>query len=305
MVTPLVDRDTLDVAGLERLIEHVLAGGVHGLFFLGTTGEAASLSHRLQRELVERSCRQVAGRVPVLVGITDTSVVESVALARCAADAGAQALVLSAPYFYANSPVELRAYVSRLVDELPLPVVLYNLPGQAGPTFDVETLRQAQQIPNVLGLKDSSANMLYFHKVRRLLRERPEWTLLVGPEELLAESVLLGGHGGVSGGANVNPRLYVDLFEAADRGELERVNELHERVIEASSRLYGVGVYSGPSAFLNALKTSLSLLGICEDTVAPPFKQFGGDDRAEIWRHLVELGLTQGKEEPAPSSVAR
>ncbi len=97
MVTPLLDRDTLDVAGLERLIEHILSGGVHGLFILGTTGEAPSLSYRLRYELIERVCRQVKGRVPVLVGITDTCFTESLNTANKARDAGAQAVVLAPP----------------------------------------------------------------------------------------------------------------------------------------------------------------------------------------------------------------
>jgi 4-hydroxy-tetrahydrodipicolinate synthase len=305
MVTPLRDRDTLDVDGLDRLVEHILGGGVHGLFLLGPTGEAPSLSHRLQKELIERSCRLVAGRVPVLVGITDTSVSESLTLAGWAAEAGAQAVVLSAPYFYAATSEELRQYVRRLAAELPLPIVLYNIPGRPIPTFDLETLRMAQQLPNILGLKDSSANMLYFHQVRRLLAERPEWTLLVGPEELLAEAVLLGGRGGISGGANLDPRLYVDLFDAAERGDLERVNEHHRRVIEVSCRLYHVGVYHSPSIFLNALKTSLSFLGICDDFIAEPFQRFGSAERSEVWQHLVELGLAQGREEPTLSSAGR
>ena len=95
MVTPLLDRDMLDVPGLERLIEHILAGGVHGLFILGTTGETPSLSHRIRHELIERVCVQVRGRVPVLVGITDTSFVESVEIARKAEQVGASALVPS------------------------------------------------------------------------------------------------------------------------------------------------------------------------------------------------------------------
>jgi 4-hydroxy-tetrahydrodipicolinate synthase len=99
LVTPLRGRDRLDVAGLERLIEHVLRGGVSGIFLLGTTGEAPSLSHRLRHELVRRACRIVDGRVPVLVGVTDTSFVESTALARRAADSGAQAVVLSATFY--------------------------------------------------------------------------------------------------------------------------------------------------------------------------------------------------------------
>src|ERR1700722_3121264 len=103
VVTPLLGRDELDAAGLERLIEHMLAGGVHGLFLLGTTGEAPGLSYRLRREFIERACRQVAGRVPVLVGITDTAFVEALNLARFAAEAGAQALVLAPPFSYPNS----------------------------------------------------------------------------------------------------------------------------------------------------------------------------------------------------------
>ena len=78
MITPLRDRDVLDRAGLERLIEHILAGGVHGLFVLGTTGEGPSLSYRLRQEVIEETCEQVNGRVPVLVGITDSSFTESV-----------------------------------------------------------------------------------------------------------------------------------------------------------------------------------------------------------------------------------
>src|SRR4029079_13658389 len=100
MITPLLDRDTLDAAGLERLVEHLLAGGVHGLFILGTTGEARSLSYCRRHELVNRVCKQVDGRVPVLVGITDTSFVESVNLATHAALAGAASVVLSAPYYF-------------------------------------------------------------------------------------------------------------------------------------------------------------------------------------------------------------
>src|SRR5262245_33761956 len=123
MVTPLRDRDTLDTAGLERLIEHILSGGVHGLVILGTSGEAPSLSYKLRRDLIDRTCRQVNGRVPIMVGITDTSFVESVALGRFAADAGATALVAAAPYYFPAGQPELIEFIERLVLELPLPLL--------------------------------------------------------------------------------------------------------------------------------------------------------------------------------------
>ena len=110
MVTPLRGRDELDLPGLERLIEHILKGGVSGLFILGTTGEGPSLSYQLRRELIQRTCRQVQGRVPVLVGITDTAFVESLDLARQAAAAGAAALVHAPPYYLPEGQPELHEY---------------------------------------------------------------------------------------------------------------------------------------------------------------------------------------------------
>src|ERR1035438_5764923 len=128
LITPLRSQDELDVAGLERLIEHVISGGVHGLFILGTTGEAPSLSYRLRRELIDRTCKIVRGRIPVLAGITDTAFVESVNLARHAAAAGVQALVVSTPYYFPVGQSELAGYFDHLVAELPLPLFLYNTP---------------------------------------------------------------------------------------------------------------------------------------------------------------------------------
>lgn len=214
-------------------------------------------------------------------------------------------MVLSAPYFYASAPSELWGYLRRLAAELPLPALLYNIPGRPSPTFGLDILHRALQLPNVLGLKDSSGDMLYFNQARALVAQRPEWSLLIGPEELLAEALLLDAHGGVTGGANLNPRLYVALYEAAGRKNLERVNELHREVIRISSTLYRVGVDEGPSAFLNALKTSLSCLGICNDFVAEPFERFGSSERGEVWHHLVELGLSHGRKEPVSSAAGR
>ena len=290
MVTPLHDRDELDAAGLERLLEHVLAGGVSGLFVLGTTGEAASLGYRLRYELVQRVSEQVAGRVPVLVGITDTAFVESVRLAGHAADAGAQAVVLSSPYYHTVAQPELWEYLQHIVPELPLPVFLYNMPSLTKVPFALDTLRRAMDLPQVVGIKDSSGDMGYFHQVGRLVAERPGWSLLMGPEDLLADAVLLAGaHGGVNGGANLAPRLYVELYEAAVRRDLARVAELHARVVQIVGTLYAVGQHG--SAVIKGLKCALSLMGICDDFMAEPFHRFRASERELVRRHLLDLGL--------------
>jgi 4-hydroxy-tetrahydrodipicolinate synthase len=291
MVTPLADHDTLDVTGLERLVEHILAGGPAGLFVLGTTGEGPSLGYKRKQELVDRVAEQVAGRVPLLVGITDPSFVETVNFAEYAADAGAQAVVLAPPFYFPCGQDELTKYLERLVAALPLPAFLYNIPSLTKVAFGLATVRRAMDLPGVVGIKDSSADMIHFHKLRRLTAARPDFSLLVGPEELLAESLLLGADGGVSGGANLYPELYVDLFDAADARDLSRLKDLHAEVMEISSRIYSVAK-QGPSV-LKGLKCALSLLGICRDVMAEPFASLGAEERRTVEGHLRELGLLE------------
>lgn len=289
MVTPLLDRDTLDVVGLQRLIEHILAGGVQGLFILGTTGEAPSLSRRLRCELIERVCGQVKGRVPVLVGITDTSFVESVNIACKAKDAGAQAVVLAPPYYFPAGQGELLEYLEHLMPEIPLPLFLYNMPSYTKLVFEPETVKAAASITGIVGIKESSGDMGYFRRLQSLLKKQSDFSLLIGHEELLGEAVLAGAHGGVCGGANLVPQLYVDLYNAACRKELSVVESLHKKVLQISKAIYGVGKYE--SSYLKGLKCALSCMGICNDFLAEPFRRFRRSERSVIRRHLKGLGL--------------
>jgi 4-hydroxy-tetrahydrodipicolinate synthase len=286
-VTPLRGRDELDVAGLERLIERILGGGVSGLFILGTTGEGPSLGYRLRRDLVERTCRLVKGRVPVLVGITDTAFIESVNLARFAAEAGAAAVVLAPPYYLPEGQPELQEYLDHLVPELPLPLFIYNMPSATKVSYELETVRRAMDESRIVGLKDSSGNMIYFHRVVELLRQRPDWTLLMGPEEMLLDAVLAGGHGGVNGGANLFPKLYVRLCEAAQAGEVARARELHSLVMRVSTALYQVGRH--PSAIIKGIKCALACMDVCDDFMAEPFHRFRDEERSLVQLRLKKL----------------
>jgi len=246
----------------------------------------------LRQELIERTCRQVSGRAPVLVGITDTAFVESVRMAGLAADAGAAAVVLAPPYYFAPSQTELLEYLEHLVRQLPLPLFLYNQPSQTKVPFEIDTVRQAAELPGVVGIKDSSANMIYFHRLVALFQDRPDFTLLIGPEELLAEAVLLGGHGGVSGGANLHPRLYVQLYEAARDHDLDHVAALHGQVLRISSGLYTLGGYG--AGVSKGLKCALSILGICVDFLAEPFPRLDPSQRTRVEQQLRDLGLLSG-----------
>jgi len=288
MITPLRSRDELDLPGLERLIEHILAGGVHGLFILGTSGEAPSLSYRLRRELVDRVCRQVAGRVPVLVGITDTSFVEALHLAQHAAAAGAQAVVTSTPYYFPTGQPELLEFLERLLPELPLPLFLYNMPQMTKVQFEIETLQQVVRNEKIAGVKDSSGNLDYFGQLLELKRQRPGLSVLVGPEHLLAETVRRGGDGGVNGGANFHPQLFVDLFNAVSRQDAARADVLQQQLLKLGA-VYRVGHHA--STVVKGMKCACSLLGLCNDFMAEPFHRFKQPERERVRAILLECGL--------------
>lgn len=279
LVSPLTDRDTLDESGLRRLIEHVIDGGVHGIFILGTTGEAPSLSYRLRCELIGRVCELVDDRVPVLVGITDTAFIESINLAEIAADAGADAVVLATPYYFPAGQSELTRYVQHLAKESPLPLMLYNMPALTKVWFELETLHELASIDRIIGIKDSSGDLAYFERLMSLRTARPDWSIMMGPEHLLSEAIRLGGDGGVSGGANVFPRMFVECYNAAIAGDRLRVTDIARR-IDDFQRIYDVGKYA--SRHIKATKCALSVLGICDDFMAEPFQRFNSDDRTKI-----------------------
>jgi len=287
LATPLVDRDTLDVAGLDRLIEHVLAGGVHGLFILGTTGEGPALTPATRRALVERSLARVAGRVPVLVGISDTVLAESLALARHAADHGAAAVVAAPPYYFPMGQEPLEHWGRALVAGLPLPLLLYNMPEMVKVTIEAATLRRLADLPGIVGIKDSGGDLERFADYAAVVREvRPDWSLLIGPEQMLPQAHARGGHGGVCGGANVAPRLFVDLQASLERGDAAAAARLQEGVLSLG-RLYAVGRGSG-RVFVG-VKGALEALGICAATTAGWFEPLDDAGRARIATILAEI----------------
>lgn len=289
MVTPLAGRDQLDEAGLERLVDRLLTGGVHGLFILGTSGEAPNLSYRLRQNVVHRVCKQVGGRIPVLVGITDTSFVEAVSMARYAADAGADALVTAAPYYFPAGQPELEDFIRTLVPELPLPVYLYNMPQMTKVQFEPELIRRIADFKQIVGLKDSSGDLSYYRELLNVARARSDWRVLIGPEHLLVDSMRMGGHGGVNGGAQIAPDLFVGLFNAVRANNVQLTIKLQKQLAQLG-QIYRIGQHA--SAVIKGMKCALSLLGVCNDQMAEPFKPFSLREREMVRQVLADLALT-------------
>ena len=289
LVTPLLGRDTLDETGLIRLIEHVIKGGVHAIFVLGTTGEGPSLSYRLRRELIEKTCKQVGGRIPVIVGITDTAFTESVKMASTAEKFGASAVVLAPPFYFPAGQAELYEYLKDIAAKISLPIYLYNMPSHPKLILEHEMVLKAAELPGVCGIKDSSGDMVYLNNIMKKLKGKKDFSFFVGPEQLLGEALFLGVNGGVNGGANFSPELYVNLYNAAMAKDWEEVKKYHDKIMEICTTIYSVGSFG--SSYLKGIKCVLSQLGICSDLMAEPFHAFREEEKKMIKGCIDKLKL--------------
>jgi 4-hydroxy-tetrahydrodipicolinate synthase len=139
---------------------------------------------------------------------------------------------------------------------------------------------------SIVGVKDSSGDFAYFKQLVELSRQRPDWSVLVGPEHLLVDALRCGGHGGVNAGAHICPGLFVELYEAATRGENARVAELQQRLLRLGE-IYKVGRHA--SAVIKGIKCSLSLMGICDDFMAEPMARFRPPERDRVRAILDSL----------------
>lgn len=286
MITPLKKNGELDKKGLENLIEHLISGGVHGIFILGTNGEAPSLSYALRKELITQSCKLVAKRVPILVGITDTSFEGSIEIAEHSKKAGADAVVIAPPYYMPISQDEMVEYLEVLVPKLPLPFIMYNMPSCTKMHMTVDTIKRAKEL-GAIGVKDSSGDVGYFYSLIEEFKEDPEFSLITGTEMFLPETIIYGGHGAVAGGANFYPRLFVDLYDASVANDSKKIAKLREKVMKLYQTVYSVGKYT--SRYAKATKTALSVLGVCEDNMALPLRKFEAEERQKIKEYIEEF----------------
>lgn len=283
MVTPLTEDNNLDDESLKGLIEHLISGGVHGIFLLGSNGEAPSLSYSLRKELVTKACQYIDGRVPVLVGITDASFEGSLEIAKHSKTSGADAVVIAPPYYYPITDIEMDEYLSNLIPELPLPFLLYNMPSCTKMNLSIETIDKAREL-GALGIKDSSGDLDYLYGLIEAFRDSPEFAIIVGTEGFLPETIERGGHGAVAGGANFFPRMFVDLYNASLAKDKNKIVEIQRKVTRLYDTIYSVG--KNPSRITKGIKCALSVMGICDDHMAPPLRRFDTEDREVIKFHI-------------------
>ena len=294
MATPLASPSALDKEGVAKMVEHLVAGGVDGIFLLGTTGEGPHLPYAIRRELVAETCRLVAGRIHVFAGITETDLDAALAFARFCKDAGASFAVAAAPYYFQLSQGELAAWFTALADALPLPLVVYNMPSHVDTPIAPATMAKLAAHQNVVALKDSSGSISYFNKVRVAVEPfADKFAVFMGPDAAVGEAVLMGADGGVCTGANLWPRLFKELHLAAKAGDLARVRALQRFTTAANMRLYAVG--SGHASIIQGVKAALSEMGLVRNVLATPFEPFSGEKLDAIRTAVAQLKTEAAK----------
>ncbi len=260
LVTPMKTPDEPDINDLRKVIDRVIDGGVDGIFILGTTGECPDLSYEWKCRIIEESCSYAGGRTTVFVGIINTPLNEAIELTKVSSDNKVDCMVLAAPY-YPISQEENLAYCEGYLQQCPLPVCFYNRPGQDDIVFKIEVINRLLRFKNVIGIKDSSANMDFFKEALELKKLKPDWAVSMGYEHLVAGAVPMGADGGITGGANLFPSLYVKLYNAAvsnNKSEVQRLQAIVESIV---SHVYNPD-------YLMGLKYALSCKNICSEIMA-------------------------------------
>ena len=288
MVTPLDEKRRLDKNGTMNMVNHLLKGGVDGIFLLGTTGEGPHLSYAIREELVKTVCRLVKRRVPVLVGITETDMDDAVAFAAKCKSHGASAVVAAPPYYFKLTQAECVTWFTEMADRLPLPLVIYDMPAHTDTIIEPATIAKLAAHPNIIAMKDSSSIIALFNKFRIALEPfADKFSLFMGPDEAMGEAVLLGADGGVCTGANLWPAQFKAMYLAAKAGDVEKVRRLQRFTTMSSYLLYGLG--QGQIGFLKGVKCALAEMGLIQNVLSAPFTPFAGREREHVKAALKKL----------------
>src|SRR5207245_1705696 len=218
VATPMQANEDLDLPRFKWFLDHLIHEGVHGVFVLGTNSEFYALDEREKQEVIATAVAHVNRRVPVFAGTGAESTREAVRLTKMAEREGADGVSVITPYFISPTQQEIFDHYRRIAESTSLPVILYNNPSTCGGIkIDVDTVARLAQIPNILGIKDSSGDLQNTNEYVRVVPDR--FSVMQGRDTLIYPSLLFGARGAVPASANVAPALTVEIYEAFQRGD--------------------------------------------------------------------------------------
>ncbi|MFE2355706.1 dihydrodipicolinate synthase family protein [Streptomyces parvulus] len=274
VITPLTPAGDVDTGSLRRLAEHLVGAGVHGLFLLGSSGEAAYLTDAQRLTALEAAVDAAAGRVPVLAGVIDTTTARVLDRAADAVRAGADALVATAPFYTRTHPVEVAGHFRRIREGAGLPLFAYDIPVAVHTKLPRDVVLELAADGTLAGLKDSSGDEGSLRRLLVELRTRTtDFSVLTGSELTVDGALLAGADGVVPGLGNVDAHGYVRLYEAARAGDWATARAEQDR-LAALFALTDAGdpaLMGASSSALGAFKAAARLLGLidCAATAAP------------------------------------
>ncbi len=286
IVTPVDSNENVDPAGLQRVIDHVLRGGVHGVFVLGSNGEFFAFDDENQKRAVEITVKHVNGSVPVYAGAGSITTAGCIKFAKMAKEAGVDAITVLTPMFINPSEIELFNHFKTIAESTSLPIILYNNPGKTTNNISVGLLKKLADIDNIIGIKNSTLD--FAHTLHFLIetRNNENFKVLAGTDFYIYATLAHGGAGAVAGTANVAPGLVVEIYNKFISGD-------HEGALEAQYKLVPLRDAFSYGSFPVVMKDCLNLMGMNIGSPVKPIDHCTGDKLGALKKVLSDLNLIQ------------
>ena len=281
IVTPFLNDGAVDTEGLKRLTERIITQGINYIVVLGTTGETATLT-KAEKELVQAAIKQVNNnRVPLVLGIGGNNTMDLVNELKSFDASGFTAVLSVSPYYNKPSQRGIFEHYKLLAEASPLPIILYNVPGRTGSNITAETtLKIANEIPNVCGVKEASGNM---EQIMKIIKHKPSGFLVIsGDDNLTLPIIAAGGDGVISVTANAFTSDYAKMVQLCLQGNFEQARPLHYKLTEITDLFFADGNPGG-------VKAALKQLGVCGDMVRLPLVNINSTVHASLLSAIREL----------------
>lgn len=282
LITPF-SNGHVDEAAFRKLVDFQIENGTHGLVPVGTTGESPTLSHEEHDRVVELCIEQAAGRVPIIAGAGSNSTAEAVRLARHAADAGADGVLIVSPYYNKPTQEGLFCHFTAVAEAVDVAVIVYDIPGRSIVRVADDTLvRMTEACPNIVGIKDATTEVGRPPRIRNLLGTG--FAQLSGEDATTLPYLGGGGHGAISVTSNIAPRQMADMHNAWQAGDIATAQQINDRMIDLHDAMF-CEASPGP------VKYAAELLGICSADTRLPLCEIADSSKAKVESALRSAGL--------------
>lgn len=232
-ITPYHADGSLNECELRKIVSWLIDKGVSGIYPNGSLGEFIRLSFEERKDVIRIVADETAGRVPILAGAAEPNPELVLEMAQHCADLGCRAVSITGPYYFKPSQESIESYFRDLAERSPIDIVIYNIPNFATEISIPVLTRLALDCPRIIGTKDSSADMCRFlHIMNTIKSQRPDFSVLVGWEELLVPALMMGGDGGTLSTCGVAPEVIMSLYKDCQNGNWERAKDMQYKILE-------------------------------------------------------------------------